>query len=130
MTIVYRIECKVCSDGPYNCKCAAWQSERMPLQDRHSTDYFLSNHPGMYIDFPRTALRSSMDQFHCGFKDEAQMFNWFSVQEIKLFNANGFVLAICETSHCLDGYSRAQIFFRREKVLRVMEIPTCPTLTR
>ena len=110
--------------------CPGWADERMELREKHSTDYFLSNHPGMYLDFPH-GRRPQMEHYYCGFQSAMQMIEWFTTEEINLFNKVGFQLVIFRAADFVVGYSEAQIFFRRGEatILREMEIPTCLTST-
>lgn len=112
--------------GPYNCECARWKKEKAALRDKHSTDFFLRNHPGMYIDFPPDE-RADINHYYCGFSSMQQLLGWFNTDELNLFQVVGFCLVILAPNGWIEGRSKSQIFFRynEAKVLDIMEISTC-----
>lgn len=84
----------------------------MALRNQHSTDFFLSARPGMYVDFP-SDLRSSMERYYSGFHNKSQMLAWFNRDELVSFRDNGFKLALYGTDQWYMGYSKSQLFFAR-----------------
>lgn len=127
--IVYRVECKTCNLGPYNCDCLSWLPYRDQLRSKHSTDAFLAKHPGMCMDFPQKQSYGGMENYYCGFRNIQQLLNWFQEDEIEDMNANDFTLSHYETDTAIEGFSRTQIFFwlggRNTKLLNATEIPQC-----
>ena len=89
--------------------------------DAHSTDLFLNTKPSLYRDFPRSFRRKK--RYYSGFKDKAQMFAWFTVEELQLFKDNGFTLAMYKTRNWYKGRSGKQLFFVRDFKLCTEEIP-------
>ena len=122
MILAHRIECQTCSTGPYNCSCLQWQVPRRELQDRHSTDFFLSTRPGMYVDFPREH-RDLMERYYSGFRNTCQMLAWFNRDELVCFRDAGFKLALYVTDQWYMGYSKSQLFFMRVDRWRMRDLP-------
>ena len=98
----------------------------MALRSKHSTDRFLCDHPGMYMDFPPDE-REDMVHYYCGFSSMQQLLEWFNTDELNLFQAIGFCLVILAPNGYIEGRSRSQIFFRysEAEVLDKAEISTC-----
>ena len=122
MILAHRIECPTCSTGPYNCSCLQWQAPRLALRDQHSTDFFLSTRPGMYVDFPREH-RDLMERYYSGFRNTCQMLAWFNRDELVCFRDAGFKLALYVTDQWYMGYSKSQLFFMRVDRWRMRDLP-------
>ena len=126
MILAHRIECPTCSIGPYNCTCEPWaewsKGEKWALRDRHSTDFFLSTRPGMYVDFPREH-RDLMERYYSGFRNTCQMLAWFNKDELVCFRDAGFKLALYVTDQWYMGYSKSQLFFLRVDRWRMRDLP-------
>jgi len=120
--VVHRVECSICTSGPYNCFCLQWQDKKNEFRGRHGTDFFLQTRPGMLVDFPQNK-RDIMERYYSGFKNRDQMLYWFEGHELSMFKANGFKHAIYLADDWYEGYSKNQMFFVRSEIWRKMELP-------
>ena len=130
LQVCYRVECINCTSGPYNCVCIQWSTKQgrewstkqgRDLKTAHSTDFFLSTRPGMFVDFPREH-RERMENYYSGFKSRQQLLDWFSKEELRMFTTQ-FKMAIYIADDWYEGYSKNQIFFVRPTVWRRVELP-------
>lgn len=113
MALIYRVECEKCGFGPYSCTCD--HEFHQDIQMYSSTDKYLCDHPGMFVDVPRSiqGLWGLFSSLHCGFESELTLQYWFADLMEQIMQQGRFVKVIYNVPKFIVGRSGKQVFFLR-----------------